>query len=264
MPMQPSGPSNHPSKLGAQFGSVHSVVVDVLVVVPVTVTWPTETIRIRRRKRRRRRRRRRSVLVAGIIVDRRSVHIYGNIFRIIGKKIIAVPFASHPLFPFLRRAHEQSSGRTRARPTLTFFVSYYSTGAPHPRTAYAKCIKIPRSISQCNASQRQRRRRRLRKKRWRQCAVRSRQSAVERRPSTVSSNICRSVSQVVWAQENQKSSNTTIRRSGDRVNVLKSKLARAKLEGQKRHEKRLQLQTQRKLRLHMESDWDCARVAINI
>lgn len=94
--------------------------------------------------------------------------------------------------------------------------------------------------------------------------VRSRQSAVERRPSTVSSNICRSVSQVVWAQENQKSSNTTIRRSGDRVNVLKSKLARAKLEGQKRHEKRLQLQTQRKLRLHMESDWDCARVAINI
>lgn len=42
MPMQPSGPSNHPSKLWAQFGSVHSVVVDVvvdvLVVVPVTVT----------------------------------------------------------------------------------------------------------------------------------------------------------------------------------------------------------------------------------
>lgn len=259
MPMQPSGPSNHPSKLWAQFGSVHSVVVDVLVVVPVTVTWPTETIRIRRRKRRRRRRRRqrRSVLVAGIIVDRRSVHIYGNIFRIIGKKIIAVPFASHPLFPFLRRAHEQSSGRTRARPTLTFFVSYYSTGAPHPRTAYAKCIKIPRSISQCNASQRQRRR--LRKKRWRQSAVGSPQSSVYRRQSPATfAAVC------LKPCGRKKTRNPAIQRSGDRVNVLKSKLARAKLEGQKRNEKRLQLQAQRKLRLHMESDWDCARVAINI
>lgn len=56
---------------------------------------------------------RRSLVLVGIIVDRRSVHIYGNISP------SERNHCSPHYFPGIRSV--SGSGRTRARPTLTFF-----------------------------------------------------------------------------------------------------------------------------------------------